>query len=130
MARLTAEEKRRILEEQEAEDKRAREAFRLTMPSRLQKLSDLAQSLGVSAQVKLISTGVQLTVYHDSQPYIDSELTYDSEEWEVEHVESELQRLKDARDAREARLALAKATWVKLGTAEQSAVKEFIHSLY
>jgi len=130
MARLTAEEKRRILEEQEAEDKRAREAFRLTIPGRFKQLNELAKQVGVSTTITLTSDGVQLEFLYTGTPYIESSLTYDSEEWEVDHVERDLKKIKDEIDAKAARFSLAKTVWARLDDTEKVAVKEFINSLY
>ena len=130
MARMSAEERRLQREAEEAQRKADKAALRLTMPARLMKLSALAQSLEVDTGIKLIEDGVEMFVRRDENPYIDARLTYDSEEWEVESVESDLAQIKAEIEARAARRALAQSVWSKLSTDERAALKEHIYSLY
>jgi len=130
MPRKTAEEKRLEREAEEAQRKQEKEAFRLTMPARLMRLSALAQQVGIETNIRLIENGVSLKIQNESKPYIDSTLTYDSEEWEVDMVESELNSIKAEIDARAARRALAQEVWAKLSADEKAAVKENIYSLF
>jgi hypothetical protein len=131
MARLSLAERRLQEAADEAEAKLAKEALRLAMPSRLMQLFARAQGVNISANIKLIASGVEMTVYHDGHPHIDSTLTYDSEEWEVEMVEDSIDLLKADIDARNARKGIAQDVWTnKLTPEERAALKEFIHSLY
>lgn len=131
MPKMSVEQRRIQREAEEAAEKLAKEAFRLTMPSRLMQLFARAQGVNISANIRLITSGVEMTVYHDSHPHIDSTLTYDSEEWEVEMVEDSIDLLKADIDARQARRELAQDVWTnKLSPVERAALKEFIHSLY
>jgi hypothetical protein len=131
MARLSAEERRLQREAEEAQRKAEKEALRQTMPSRLMLLAALARTLNVDTDLRLIENGVSLRIRREESPYIDSTLTYDSEEWEVESVESDLNQIKAENEARAARLAMAQDVWNhKLTKEEKAALKEFIYQLY
>lgn len=129
MPRKTAEEKRLEREAQEAQREQEKEAFRLTMPARLMRLSALAQQVGIETNIRLIEDGVSLRIQNDSKPYIDSTLTYNSEVWEVEMIEQELNDIKAEQDAITARRELALTVWAKLSDNEKLAVKENIYNL-
>jgi len=101
-----------------------------TLPKRLMDAQALANSLGVRVSVNLSETGpiVHFGEY-DGPGDIDTELTYQSDCWEIEWLEKRLQYLKEEQAARAARLRLAKDTWGNLKQEEKDAIKEFIHSL-
>ena len=131
MARMSAEERRLQREADEAQRLAERAALRLTMPARLMRLTALAQSVEVDNGIKLIENGVEMYVRRDESPYIDAKLTYDSEEWEVESVERDLEQIKADIEARMARRKLAQDVWTnKLTPDERAALKEHIYSLY
>ncbi len=131
MARMSAEERRLQREAEEAQRLAEKAAFRLTMPARLMRLTALAQSVEVDNGIKLIENGVEMYIRRDESPYIDATLTYDSEEWEVESVERDLEQIKSDIEARMARRKLAQDVWTnKLSPEERAALKEHIYSLY
>jgi hypothetical protein len=133
MARETKEQKelRRAAEEHSA--LLAKEAFRATMPARLMQLQANASSCGVNTRVSLTAAGpsVEFTRYeYDNKgSNFEEELSYDSEEWQVDYVERRLREFKEEIDARAARRALAEEAWKGLPLKERAAIKEFITNL-
>lgn len=132
MARETKEERqaRQALEEQ------ARlvgvTAFKATLPMRLMAAQTLASCVSVPSTVSLTATGP--SIHFGSSDYssgFDDTLTYESEEWEVEHVERKLRDLKEEQEARQRRRGIADDVWKnKLTADEKAALKEFISYLY
>lgn len=114
--------------EREAERRRKAE-FLASVPKRLAAAHTLALSLGVSSSVKLLESGPEVSFRNDSDPYIDGELTYTCEEWELEHVESQLNQIRIDKEAREYRLKIAKEAFETLTTEQRNAIKEFISYL-
>jgi len=111
----------------------AKEAFKATMPARLMQLQAISFGAGVNTRVSLTAAGpsVEFTRYeYDNKgSSFEETLTYDSEEWEVDHVERMIRAFKEEIDARAARRTLAESTWKSLGEADRRAIKEFITCL-
>lgn len=130
MAKETAEQKAARREREEAAAQAALEAYLATVPKRLMEAQALANSLYVSTNVTLAADGPVVHFEYESEKYkcyIDSTLTYQSEEWELESLEGQLQYLKKSVDDESARLVIARAAWEKLASHEKVAIKEFIH---
>jgi len=111
----------------------AKEAFKATMPARLMQLQAISFGAGVNTRVSLTAAGpsVEFTRYeYDNKgSSFEETLTYDSEEWEVDHVERMIRAFKEEIDARAARRALAEEAWKGLPLKEQQVIKEFISNL-
>jgi hypothetical protein len=108
----------------------AKEAFKATMPARLMKLQALASEASVSTRVLLTEAGpaVEFTRYNydDRMNDLEETLTYDSEEWEVDHLERRMNSIKEEIDARRQRKALAENLWKDLPTDVKTGLKENI----
>jgi hypothetical protein len=111
----------------------AKEEFKKTMPARLMVMQALAREICVSTRVDLTATGPSVTFSRYDHPNncfeFEETITYDSEEWEVEHMERKLRELREERDARNARLAVAQEVFARLTPEERLAVKEFARNL-
>ena len=97
------------------------------------QLQAISSGAGVNTRVFLnaVGPGIEFTRYeYDNRgSSFEETLTYDSEEWEVDHVERMILAFKEEIDARAARRALAESTWKSLGEADRRAIKEFITCL-
>ncbi len=133
MARETKEEKQLRIAAEEHLALIQKQNFRATMPERLMQLQAISSAAGVNTRVFLNAKGpgVEFTRYeYDNKgSSFEETLTYDSEEWEVDHVERMIRAFKEEIDARAARRALAESTWKSLGEADRRAIKEFITCL-
>lgn len=137
MAKETKEERnaRLAVERVDAEiAENAKEAlYRKSLPKRMLEVQALAQVVGLPTSVSLIESGPEISIRF---PYSDKkegsygvEINYDTEEWEMENVERNLQELKEEFESKLSRRAVAQAIWTKLTTVEQVALKENIYSL-
>ena len=115
---------------QEFEAAEALAKFKIGLPKRLMDAQALAYQLGVQVDVGLTETGPSVYFRNREDPHIDSELTYESSEWEVERMERALREIKDEQDARVARREKAQSVWNNLAVDQKACLKEFIHSLY
>lgn len=121
LAQLAAEELAR--KERQAE-------FMKVLPKRLMDAQALANDVGVSVSVSLVASGPSVHFYcDDGKEFIDTTVTYETDEWEVGCLESTLQGRKEKIDAARARQQLAQEAFNKLSPDERAAVKEFIYSL-
>lgn len=133
MARETKEQRElRRIEEARLEEA-AKLAFKASLPARLMQLQAVSPAAGVNTRVSLTASGpcIEFTCqeYNNEGFYFKEELSYESEEWQVEYVERRLREFKEEIDARDARRALAESTWNSLPAADRQAIKEFIHCL-
>jgi hypothetical protein len=133
MARETKEQRELRRAEETRLEEAAKLAFKATMPAKLMELQAISFACGVNTRVTLTAVGpcVEFTRYEydDRGSNFEEELTYESEEWQVEYVERRLREFKEEIDARAARRALAESTWKSLGEADRRAIKEFITCL-
>lgn len=132
MARETREERAERLAREEAAAQAALEAYYATVPKRLMEAQALANSLQVSTSVRLGPDGPIVHFEYESEKYksyIDSTLTYQTEEWELDSLEGQLRGLKEKIDEEAARLQVAKDAWEKLLPFEKTVIKEFIYML-
>lgn len=130
MARETREQKQERLAREMAKQDADRTEFLKTVPARLSAARDLALNLGVTSSLALTPTGPVVSFRHDGKDcYIDADLTYECEEWELAGVENDLNSIRQAIEARAQRHQLAKDTFASLTQEQKAAVKEFIHSL-
>lgn len=132
MARETKEERlaRQAAEEAAAAARVAE--FRKQMPERLMKIEKLAKQLGVQTEVTLTATGpvVRLQRDYDNGNGFDDEVSYTTEEWEVEHVERKLRDLEEEQNERIRKRGIAEDVWAnKLNPEERAALKENIYLL-
>lgn len=132
MARETKEERHaRQAAALAAEAARVAE-FRKQMPERLMKIEKLAKQLGVQTEVTLTATGpvVHLQRDYDNGNGFDDEVSYITEEWEVEHVERKLRELEEEQNERIRKRGIAEDVWAnKLSAEERAALKENIYLL-
>jgi hypothetical protein len=132
MPRETREERDARLAREEAAAQVALEAYLASVPKRLMEAQALANSLYVSTSVTLGPAGPIVHFEYESEKYkvfIDSTLTYQTEEWELESLESQLAKVKEARDEEAARLKVAQTAWEKMTPLERTVIKEFIYQL-
>jgi len=131
MPRETKEERVARVAREEAERLAATAAYRETIPTRLMVAVATAQEVGVNTKINLISSGPSVRFYDDSgEGYLDETISYNTEEWELEHLERILSTRKDEKDARTRRRGIAQDVWQnKLTVEEKAALKENIHSL-
>jgi len=132
MARETKEQKelRRAAEEHMA--LMMRQEYLKGVPKRMMEAQALAGEVGVETYVTLIASGpsVSFRWSEDNNGYSHEDtVTYETEEWELEHIETKLQDLKTAKVAAQLRLQVAKDIYSKLSETEQACLKEFIHYL-
>ena len=139
--KLTAEQKaaNKILKKiQETEDAKAYELqqqehlamYKASVPKRLMEAQALASWLGIAVHVSLTATGPSVRFEeenHHDKLYIDETITYETEEWELESLESTLASLKAKRDAYDARRIIAQGAWSRMSEEERAAIKEHIH---
>ncbi len=107
----------------------ARAFYVASVPKRLMDATALAGHVGVSTEVNLTETGPSVRFHTDGEHYIESTITYDVDEWELESLEGDLTRIKEQQDAREARKVLAQNIFDKLDVHEKTAIRENIHYL-
>lgn len=103
--------------------------YKLTIPKRLMDAQAIACHLGVSTHVSLTETGPSVRFEcedHTNKIYIDSIITYNTEEWEIDTLETRLNELKIAHDEYNARRIVAQDVWGKLSANEKHAIKEQI----
>lgn len=129
MARETKEERAERLRREQDDLAAAEAEFKQSIPKRMLELQCAAQIEGVSVNVKLTETGPMVSFYDDNSG-IDTDLTYQSVEWEFDSLEREIGELKSCREAAERRLAQARDVWSKLTTDDQKVLKEFINRLF
>jgi hypothetical protein len=131
MARLTKEQKaiQEILEQEIAE--KAFEEYTALLPFRILNAIAAAGAVGVSTQTTLCSDGKPETRFeyedHKRKNYIDRAISYNSDQWEIDILEGELEELRLDKIAQEERLVLAHSVVKKLTEKELEALKEFIH---
>ena len=103
--------------------------YKATIPKRLMDAQAIACHLGVSTHVSLTETGPSVRFEcedHTNKIYIDSIITYNTEEWELDTLETRLNELKIAHDEYNARRIVAQDVWGKLSANEKHAIKEHI----
>ncbi len=129
MAKETKEERAEGERRRREIAERAQAAFRLTLPKRMMDAQALATTLGLSVNISLTPIGPSMSIFSDDRndDFFEGEINYESEEWQVDHLDESLQRRKEKKEAAEARLALAKTVFAKLTQEEKDALKEFIH---
>lgn len=128
--RLTPEEKAAKEEIRRIEEKAARETFLAGLPLRLLNAQALARSLGtVDVTVSNKDAGLSVSFRQSKNPYLDTTITMDSDEWNMDELERELVDIKRAQDEYQARYQLARSVWNRLSDTEQSVIVEFIAHL-
>ena len=103
--------------------------YKASIPKRLMDAQALAASLGIAVHVSLTATGPSVRFEyedHHGNDYIDETITYETEEWELENLESILAARKAKRDAYDARRVVADGVWARLSDDEKVALKEHI----
>ena len=102
-------------------------AYKAGLPKRLMEAQGRASKLGVRTEVTLTATGPIVTFSNEEKGhYIDTELSYESDEWEVECLERDLQLLQERQDLNEKRRACAQAAWNNLDEDQRSCLREYI----
>ena len=132
MAKETKEEKAARMLQEEQVQLAALATYRASIPKRMMEAQALAESVGVSVRVTLIDSGPKLTFrfpYSNDEGYYMEELTYETEEWSLEGVESLLREIKGEQDTKTIRRKLAEETWKNLSDLEKAAIKENIYGL-
>lgn len=133
MPRETAQERKlrqvELSTKRELEYRLQRENYFKDLPRRLSVLAELADSLNVSTEIKLLPNGVSISFSYrntDDNRYFNEKLSYLSEEHEVVEVEYFLYCLRDERDIRDKEINLARTAYQKLTADEQAALKKYI----
>ena len=102
-------------------------AYKAALPKRLMDAQARASKLGVKSEVTLTETGPEVVFYNEETGhYIETTLSYNSDEWEVEHLESQLQTLQDRNDLAEKRRACAQSAWNNLDDDQKACLREWI----
>lgn len=130
--KLNREIAKAAYEKQLEEQAKQEEEFRKSVPAKLTELKELAKSLGVATVIDLTPTGPEISFEYESTVediYINDTLTYDSDEYWIRQMESNLNNINVKREALEIRKALAREAWNKLSKEEQDAIKEFRWSI-
>jgi KaiC/GvpD/RAD55 family RecA-like ATPase len=116
----------------EFEYEAAKEKFKAELPKRLMDAQALAVSIWVATHLELTESGPSVRFEyedHGNKVYIDTTLTYNSEEWEVASLESDLNTVKLAKEEDARKLACAKSAWETLTDDQQACLKKYIHYL-
>ena|ERR1017187_6512136 len=101
--------------------------YKASLPKRMMEAEALASHLGIAVHVSLTATGPSVRFEredHHNNSYIDTTITYETEEWELECLEGTLKKLKDEKDAYDARRVVANGVWDRLSDEEKIALKE------
>jgi hypothetical protein len=115
---------RREREQREAEAALARELeFRKTVPALMFRLKLLAQKVFVRTELTVAERGFAMTFTFENAEEVLN--TFDTEQWEAEHLERMLNELFEQQVARDRRRELAQQALAKLDPAELAALKEF-----
>ena len=102
-------------------------AYKAGLPKRLMDAQARASKLGVKSEVTLTETGPEVVFYNEETGhYIETTLSYNSDEWEVEALEHDLQQLQNRQDLAEKRRAVAQSAWSNLTEDQQSCLREYI----
>lgn len=132
MPKETPQQRAERLAREEAAAQAALEAYYASVPKRLMEAQALANTIYVSTSVTLGPGGPIVHFEYESEKYkvfIDSTLTYQSEEWELESLESRLQELKEKIEDEKRRYKAAESVWATLSAGDRQYLKEFIHLL-
>lgn len=111
------------------EYEQARATYKANLPRRIKDAQNLATVLGVATHIELINSGPSVRFEYEDHTYnlyVDTILTFDSDEWEIELLEEDLVKIKEKKDAYEARRVLAQEAWDKLTVGERLAIKEHL----
>lgn len=106
--------------------------YKVSLPGRLAGAKNLADSLGVRTDISLLTSGPEVFFRCDDSTndvYIETRISYETEEWLMEELEDQLRLLKEKIDACEKRKQLAIEVFGRLTQDEKTVVKEFIHYL-
>ena len=94
----------------------------------------LAGEVGVDTRVALTPTGPEVFFIwrnHETDYTMEDSISYESEEWQVDYVETKLRDLKTAILAARMRKQIAQDVWAnKLTETEKACVKEFIREIF
>ena len=102
-------------------------AYKAALPKRLMDAQARASKLGVKNEVILTETGPEVVFYNEESGfYIETTLSYNSDEWDVEHLESQLQTLQNRDDLKEKRRSCAQSAWNNLDDDQKSCLREWI----
>ena len=117
--------------EQEAKRKAEQDAevaaYKAGLPKRLMNAQKNAERLGVRTEVTLTETGPEVSFYNDEKGYyVETTLNYNSEVWEVEHLESELWTLHERAELAQKRRECAQSVWNTLEEDQKSCLREYI----
>lgn len=132
MARETKEQRQAREAQEQMDAELAMAEYYKTVPKRLLEAQALAQNLGVSANLSLTESGPSVHFEYKSESenvYIDTTITYQTEQWELESLESSLESIKAAHHARRQRLIIAQAIFDRITPFEKAAIKEHIYTL-
>jgi hypothetical protein len=103
-------------------------AYKAGLPKRLMDAQARAGKLGVRSEVTLTETGPEVSFYNDKRGhYVETTLSYNSDEWEVEALEQDLQQLQDKHDLAEKRRECAQSAWNNLTEDQKSCLREYIN---
>jgi hypothetical protein len=133
MARLTKEQKaaQELLDQETAE--KAFEEYIATLPGRILQAMAAAAEVGVSAHTTLCADGKPETRFeyedHKRHAYIDRVISHNSDQWEIDILEGELEELRLDKVAQEQRFEVALNATKKLTKEEFEALREFIYAI-
>ncbi len=127
--RVAASRDRQMKAEFELAENKAK--FRASLPKRFKEMQLFAESLDVSTSVGLTEVGPTLRfyVYNDGHNELDITISYESEEWEIDHASSVLSNIDENKKRVARELTLAKDAFALLTPEEQTFVKLYIKQL-
>jgi len=111
------------------ETKVAEELYKASLPKRMMDAHALAQKLYVNVSLKLGNNGPILTFHDENKGFYETKINYDTEEWEIDIVERNLNEIVAANDAAALRYQIAKAVFDTLTLEQKDAIKEHIYTL-
>jgi len=128
--RTLLEEQQRVSREMQKQEHLA--MYKASIPQRLMAAQVLAQQLGISVSISLTETGPAVKFKEENEHdklYIDEILTYETEEWELESLETTLAAVKAKQDACDQRRAVAQSIFNNLSDNEKACLIEHIRWL-
>lgn len=128
MAKETRAQREERESREQAERAVAQAEFRKLIPAKMKALEQMAIPLQVYVDVGLIESGPKV-IFRSDDGHIDTDLTYESEEWEFSYLEEVLQKRKADREAAAARKKMAQDHFASLSPELKAALKENFYEL-
>ena len=128
--RETPEERAARQQIADLEKKAEQEKYIASLPSRMHEAKKKIHHLGGGAEIDADSVGFILIVNYDNRSTnccIEATIGYNSEPWELEELERQLDREITLKQEKDARIALAQQVFDRLTKEEKDALSENFH---